>query len=72
MDKANLRGFLLIDGSKNTLLIPKEDICSSKNIDKVISENIRKAKKHETLAELHKDISLYLKCEYEDGNGLHD
>lgn len=72
MDKANLKGFLLIDGSRNTLLIPKEDICSSKNIDKVISENIRKAKKHKTMAELQKDISLYIKCEYQDGNGLHE
>lgn len=67
----NLKGFLLIDGSRNTLLLPKEDFFDG-NIDKVITKHIGKAKKHHTQKELFDDIKKYLQCEYEDGNGLHE
>lgn len=71
MGNANLKGFLLIDGSKNTLLLPKEDFFDG-NIDKVITKHIGKAKHHKTQKELFDDIKKYLQCEYEDGNGLHE
>lgn len=71
MKNPNLKGFLLIDGSKCTLLIPKEDFFDG-NIDKVITKHIGKAKKHNTKKELFDDISKYLNCEYEDGHGLHE
>ena len=71
MGNPNLKGFLLIDGSKNTLLLPKEDFFDG-NIDEVITKHIGKAKHHETQHELFDDIKKYLKCEYEDGNGFHN
>lgn len=66
----NLKGFLLIDGSKNTLLLPKEDFFDM-DLDHIITKHIGKAKRHKTKQELFNDISLYLKCEYQDGEGLH-
>lgn len=70
---ANFRGFLIIDGSKNTLLIPKEDVVDRNlSMDELIMRHIHEAKRHRTQAELNKDIALYLKCEYTPGNGLHE
>ena len=71
MGNPNLKGFLLIDGTKNTLLLPKEDIFDG-DINKIITKHIGKAKRHQTRKELFDDISKYLNCEYEDGNGLHE
>lgn len=78
MANANFRGFLIVDGSKNTLLIPKEDVVGRNvvgrnlSMDELISKHIHEAKRHRTQAELNKDIALYLKCEYTPGNGLHE
>ena len=72
MADANFRGFLIIDGSKNTLLIPKEDVVdSSLSMDELISKHIGKAKRHKNMSELHADIAAYLRCEYVNGYGLH-
>lgn len=71
MADASIKGFLLIDGSKNTLLLPKEDFFDG-DIDKVITKHIGKAKRHATNTELFNDIRAYLKCEYVDGHGLHE
>lgn len=71
MNNPNLKGFLLIDGSRNTLLLPKEDFFEG-DIDKVITKHIGKAKRHATNKDLFADISKYLKCEYQDGEGLHN
>ena len=71
-ENASFRGFLIIDGSKNTLLIPKEDVVDRNlSMDELITKHIREAKRHGTIAELHADITLYLKCQYTPGNGLH-
>ena len=71
MADASIKGFLLIDGSRNTLLLPKEDLFDG-DIDKVITKHIGKAKRHASNDALFKDIRAYLKCEYVDGHGLHE
>lgn len=72
MADASFRGFLIIDGSKNTLLIPKEDVVDrSLSMDELISKHIGKAKRHKNMSELRADIAAYLRCEYVNGYGLH-
>lgn len=72
-ENASFRGFLLIDGSKNTLLIPKEEVVDRYySMDELITKHIHEAKRHRTIAELHADITLYLKCQYTPGHGLHE
>ena len=71
MGNPNLKGFLLIDGSMNTLLLPKEEF-NTYDLDTVITHHIREAKPHKTKKDLYADISKYLKCEYEGGQGLHE
>lgn len=57
------RGFLLIDGAKNTVMISYEEcrdlfsLAENRNITKLI-------KQHKTRTELNKDITNYLNMEY--------
>lgn len=71
MGNPNLKGFLLVDGSMCTLLLPKEEF-DQYSLDAVITHHIKEAKRHKNKKELFADISAYLKCEYESGNGLHE
>lgn len=72
MSEPSFKGFLIVDGSKNTLLIPKEEVVDKNlSMDEIISRNIKYAKKHKNMQELSRDLSLYFKCQYENGNGLH-
>lgn len=57
------KGFLLIDGAKNSVLIPLKEVqflweSSAVNMDQV--------KTHATQAELFTDIKRYMKGEYEN------
>lgn len=56
------KGLLIVDGNKNTLLIPWNDL----EFSNIIQQNIGKTKQHKTFAELDKDIRLYVKGEYTD------
>lgn len=60
------KGFLLIDGMKNTILLTHEDfldiITYAENTRN--SKWLRLVKQHKTKQELNKDISNYLKGEY--------
>lgn len=62
---AKVKGFLLIDGAKNTIVImPKYEEWQDLS-DFLRRENLSKVKQHATKKELDKDISLYLKAQYE-------
>ena len=71
MSEPSFKGFLIVDGSKNTLLIPKEEVIDKNlSMDEIIARNIKYAKKHKNMHELSRDLSLYFKCQYENVNGL--
>ena len=62
---AKVKGFLLIDGAKNSIVImPKYEEWATLG-DFLRRENLDKVKQHATRKELYKDISLYLKAQYE-------
>ena len=62
---AKVKGFLLIDGAKNTIVIlPKYEEWNDLG-DFLRREHLDKVKQHATRKELDKDISLYLKAQYE-------
>lgn len=55
-----MRGILLVDENKNTLLIPWDSI----ELSDMIRNNIKYTKTHKTLKELYEDIRLYTKGLY--------
>lgn len=63
------KGFLLIDGDKNALLVTLDDIDSHKTFNQVVIERIKnhEIKEHKTRADLNKSISEYLKGNFEPG-----
>lgn len=60
-----VKGFLLIDGAKNTFLIAPKDEEWTDLSDWLRREHLDMVKQHATRKELDKDISLYLKAQYE-------
>ena len=65
------KGFLLIDGMKNVLLIHTDEYEMVKELlrkDVYASGEsvLRRVKQHKTLPELDKTVRLYLKGEYDD------
>lgn len=60
------RGLFLIDGAKNTLFIPQEDLQYSDTIKKLTPY----IKQHKTLKELDADVRLYLKGEYYNNEAM--
>ena len=58
------KGFLLIDGAKNTLLIPIKSDEMDDLTKHYIRGNLSCVHTHANMAELNKDIKAYLKGEY--------
>ncbi len=59
------KGFLLIDGEKNTIVVRLKDPEMDDLTDWLRPERLSLVKRHKTKSELDKDISLYLKAQYE-------
>ena len=57
-------GLLLIDGMKNTLLLPFGSDDLNVIMDKYIRENLKYVKRHKKKADLNADITAYLNKEY--------
>lgn len=59
------RGFLIIDQSMNTIILPwnDDDFCNWLRSNKGYEKTV---KCHNTLKELDKDVRAYLKNEYEE------
>lgn len=57
-----IKGFLLIDASKNTVIIPWDD----EELADMLKRRgmLKSAHKHNTIKDLHTDISKYLKGTY--------
>jgi hypothetical protein len=62
---AKVKGFLLIDGAKNTIVITPKMEEWNDLIDWLRREHLDQVKQHATRKELDHDISLYLKGQYE-------
>ena len=58
-------GFLLVDGAKNTIVVRFKTPEMDDLTDWLRPERMSLVKQHKTKAELDKDISLYLKAQYE-------
>lgn len=56
-----MKGFLLIDGSYNTLFIPCGDFPDFEHICRFNKDWIKGIKQHRTRAELNAEISDYIK-----------
>lgn len=59
------KGFLLVDGAKNTIVVTFKTPEMDDLTDWLRPERLSLVKRHKTKAELDKDISLYLKEQYE-------
>ena len=59
------KGFLLVDGAKNTIVVRLKTPEMDDLTDWLRPERVSLVKQHKTKAELDKDISLYLKAQYE-------
>ena len=63
------KGFLLIDGAKNAIILSMEEIKEIPEITKQLSNRdvLDQVRKHKTRGELNKSISEYLSGGWEEG-----
>lgn len=68
------KGFLIVDPKMTTIIIPydDEDLVEFFRYKPGYPRNLDKAKTHDTLKALDKDIRAYLKGEYEEGHNDSD